>query len=624
MAEDLKAILSTPNQMSHQYLQAIIGFTTSVIHTQSVNEVLWLLTDDIIVDLGFEDCVVYLLDDARGVLVQKAAYGPKKAGPSEIYAPIEVPLGEGITGRCAVEQQPILINDVSKEPSYIIDDAVRMSELAVPIISGGRTIGVIDSEHSESNFYTDQHLATLRALSAIITTKYESASALQDLRDSESRLRHLANHDSLCGLPNRHHFVTQLQLAADRFKEGEITKLCVLILDLDRFKLINDSYGHATGDQLIIQVSQRMLDVLPQDVLLARLGGDEFAVLAQNEAAAEPIVLCEQILNSLSHRVPLVSADVQISGSIGVAQATSKICSASELMKLADGAMYKAKANGKGRYVMSNSLQTVSDLSDLNMESAIAAALENDDFEVYLQPIVELDGCKTVGFESLVRWAHAQVGIIRPDYFIDFAERSGQIRDIDLYMIRRVSEVLKALDDMGESELSISVNISASLLSRADWLDVIDKDVFANGLYIEITERALIADVSEATKILKTLQERGSKIYVDDFGTGYSSLSYLHRLPFDVIKIDRSFVESVTESEKSLSLIKLLVSLARTMEVELVAEGIEQPAQLEVLKELGVRYGQGYLFARPMPIAAAFEYLAMREGPKEKGPRTSS
>jgi len=609
MAEDSKAILSTATQMSDHYLRAIVGFTTAVIHTQSVEEVLWLLTDDIIVDLGFEDCVVYLLDNSRGVLVQKAAYGPKKAGPAKIHAPIEVPLGQGITGRCAVEQQPILINDVSKDPSYIVDDAARMSELAVPIISGGKTIGVIDSEHSQPEFYTDQHLSTLRALSAIITTKYESASALRDLRESESRLRHLANHDSLCGLPNRHHFVTQLQLAADRFKEGKTTNLCVLILDLDRFKLINDSYGHATGDQLIIKVSRRMLDVLPKDVLLARLGGDEFAVLAEGEVAAEPSILCETLLTCLSHRVSLVSADVQTSGSIGVSEASDKVCSASELMTLADGAMYKAKANGKNRYVLSSSLQTVSELSDLNMESAIATALKNDDFEVYLQPIVELDDCSTIGFESLVRWVHAQVGIIRPDYFIDFAERSGQIREIDLYMIQRVSEVLSELEDMGKGELSISVNISASLLSRADWLDVIDKEAFAKGLYIEITERALVADVSEATKILKLLQERGSKIYVDDFGTGYSSLSYLHRLPFDVIKIDRSFVESVTESEKSMSLIKMLVSLAQTMGVELVAEGIEQPEQVEALKSLGVRYGQGYYFARPMPISAALQYL---------------
>jgi len=612
MSEDLKAILPAPDKMSERYARAIISFTTAVIHTRSVEEVLWLLTDDIIADLGFEDCVVYLLDESRGKLVQKAAYGPKKAGPSEILDPIEIALGDGITGRCAVKQEPIVVNNVSQDSSYILDDVQRMSELAVPIVSKGKTIGVIDSEHSQANFYTDQHLATLRALSAIITTKYENTCALRDLRESESRLRHLANHDSLSGLPNRHSFVTQLESAAARFKEGAISRLCVLILDLDRFKLINDSYGHAAGDQLIVRVSRRLRAALPEEVLLARLSGDEFAVLMVDGEAGDPSLLSETILDSLTRRLSLVSADVQISASIGVAQATTEVCSAGALMKLADGAMYKAKANGKGCYVLSSSMEEVSTLSDLNMESAIAAALENDEFEVYLQPIIDLDDLKIVGFESLIRWVHDRVGIIRPDQFIDFAERSGQVRDIDLYMLQSVGEVLEGLQRAGRSGISINVNVSASLLSRSDWLEAVDKNVFAMGLNIEVTERALVADVAAATATLETLQERGSKIFVDDFGTGYSSLSYLHRLPLDVIKIDQSFVESVTESAKSLSLIKLLVSLARTMEVELVAEGIEKPEQLEILKKLGVRYGQGYLFARPMPISDALRYLEER------------
>ncbi|HAN31330.1 MAG TPA: two-component system response regulator, partial [Myxococcales bacterium] len=448
-----------------------------------------------------------------------------------------------------------------------------------------------------------------QALSAIITTKYESDRALQDLQQSESRLRHLANHDSLCGLPNRHQFVTQLRLAASRFEQGQSTGLCVLSLDLDRFKWVNDSYGHATGDQLLVEVSQKMAEVLPKDVLLARLGGDEFAVLAENTAAEDPGALCDSILRCLTHRVSLVSADVQISASIGAASATAEVFGANSLMKLADGAMYKAKAKGKGCFVLSCSQQTVSSLSDLNMEPAIAAALENEDFEVYLQPIVELEGCQTVGFESLVRWMHAQVGMIRPDLFIDFAERSGQVRDIDLYMIGKVSGIVEQLQQGGQPELFVSVNVSASLLSRSDWLQSFDPKIFAKGLNIEVTERALVADVSAATEILQALQARGSKVYVDDFGTGYSSLSYLHRLPFDVIKIDRSFVDSVTESDKSRSLVELLVSLGRTMGVELVAEGIETQSQLEMLRQLGVRYGQGYLFARPMPVSEALVQL---------------
>jgi diguanylate cyclase (GGDEF)-like protein len=613
MSDDVNAILPQADQMSRRYARAIIEFTTAVIHTGSVEEVLWLLTDDIVSDLGFEDCVVYILDESRGKLIQKAAYGNKKAGPSEILDPIEIDLGQGITGRCAIEQQPILVNDVTIDPSYVVDDIQRMSELAVPILSQGKTIGVIDSEHSEKEFYTSQHLATLRALSAIITTKYENTSALRELKASEARLRHLANHDSLCGLPNRHCFVTELSEAAERFSEGKLTTLCVLIMDLDRFKVINDSYGHAAGDQLIVRVSERLRSLLPESVLLARLSGDEFAVLSTDASDGGPAQLCETILGSFSERLPIVAADVRISASIGVAEASSEISTASALMKLADGAMYKAKARGKGCYVLSRGGEQVASLSDLNLETAIASALERSEFQVYLQPIVNLTTGRASSFESLIRWVHPKIGLIRPDYFIDFAERSGQIRDIDLYMIQRVGGILTELRRDFQRELAISVNVSASLLSRSDWIDQMDDGTFANGLNIEVTERALVADVSVASATLEALQARGSQIYIDDFGTGYSSLSYLHRLPLDVIKIDRSFVDSITESEKSQSLVQLLVSLARSMEVELVAEGIETPEQLALLKSLDVRYGQGYLFARPMPFSDVWAYLKSQD-----------
>jgi putative methionine-R-sulfoxide reductase with GAF domain len=279
----------TPNDISHPtsesevpwaYARAVIEFTTAVIDTESVDEVLWLLTDDIVQDLGFEDCVIYLMDEVRSKLVQKAAYGNKKSDTGEVLNPIELDLGEGITGRCAAEQRPILVHDVSKDPSYVLDDKGRLSELAVPILSGGAVIGVIDSEHSSKNFYNSQHVATLKALSSIITTRYENS---RDLRESEAKLRHLANFDSLSKLPNRHNFMDSLATAARRCDEGELTSIAVLILDLDRFKLINDAYGHASGDELIVWVSEKFRDILPESILLARLAGDEFAVLVTDQ-----------------------------------------------------------------------------------------------------------------------------------------------------------------------------------------------------------------------------------------------------------------------------------------------------------------------------------------------------
>ena len=240
-----------------------------------------------------------------------------------------------------------------------------------------------------------------------------------------------------------------------------------------------------------------------------------------------------------------------------------------------------------------------------SLETAIASALAGDEFKVHLQPIVELGTGKITSFESLIRWIHPKVGMIRPDHFIDFAERSGQVRDIDLYMLRKVGGILRELRQQFGRVIPISVNVSASLLTRSQWMDDATLGAFADGLNIEITERGLVADVSAAAATLERLRSLDVRVFIDDFGTGYSSLRYLHELPLDVIKIDRSFVASLEESEKSRSLVALLVSLAKSMEVGMIAEGIEDQQQLRILQELGVQTGQGYLFSKPVPVEEA-------------------
>jgi len=597
-----------------------------VMPTESVDEVLWLLTDQIIETLGFEDCVVYLLDEARQKLVQKAAYGHKKSGPTRILDPIELGFDEGITGRCAITQRPVLVNDVSTDPSYVVDDEARMSELAVPIMSGEQTIGVIDSEHSQRDFFQAHHIATLQALSAIITTKYDRQSALRDLRQSETKLSHLANFDSLSNLPNRHHFMTSLRATAQQYERGELTSIAVLIMDMDRFKLINDSYGHAAGDELIVKVSKRVREVLPESVLLARLGGDEFAVLVTDRSPMSAEAVGEALLVAVDAPISLTTANVRISASIGLVEynvgradeaatpsnttaVDQRECDPMSLMTLADGAMYKAKASGGDCCVVNSTFGSVPVLSDLNMAAAINTALSANQFELYLQPIVELTTQDITGFESLIRWPHPEVGMVLPDQFIDFAERSGQIGAIDLYMLKRVRQCRDDLRRDLQEDISINLNISASLVSRSDWFDGPTGEFFVEGVNVEVTERALIADMTRGASTLAELQSRGARIFIDDFGTGYSSLSYLQMLPCDVIKIDKSFIANLGESEMSRSLVRLLVSLAGTMGTDLLAEGIETREQLEILKGLGVGYGQGYLFAHPMPVPEARAYL---------------
>lgn len=617
------------SEVSWSYAQAIIDFTTAVIHANSVDEVLWLLTDEFIETLGFEDCVVYLLDEARQKLVQKAAYGHKKSGPTRILNPIELGYGEGITGQCAETQRSILVSDVSTDPYYVVDDQARMSELAVPIISGEKTIGVIDSEHSQRDFFQAHHIATLRALSSIITTKYDRQCALSDLQESESKLRRLANFDSLSNLPNRHHFITSLRAATQQYERGELTGIGVLIIDMDRFKLINDTYGHAAGDELIVKVSKLFRQALPESLLLARLGGDEFAVLVTDRSPMEAEAVGEALLAAVGDPISLTVADVRTSASIGLAEyhvatadegatpsnATAIVqreCDPTSLMRLADGAMYRAKASGRDRCVVSGMLGSGPVLSDLNMAAAINTALSTNQFELYLQPIVELTTQDITGFESLIRWPHPEAGMVLPDQFIDFAERSGQIGAIDLYMLQQSRQCLDDLRRDLQDDISINLNVSASLLSRSDWFDGPTGELFVEGVNIEVTERAVIADTARAASMLSDLQSRGSRIFIDDFGTGYSSLSYLQMLPCDVIKIDKSFISGLGESEMSLSLVRLLVSLAETMGTDLLAEGIETREQLEILQRLGVGYGQGYLFARPMPVTEARAHLEAR------------
>jgi diguanylate cyclase (GGDEF)-like protein len=310
-----------------------------------------------------------------------------------------------------------------------------------------------------------------------------------------------------------------LATAARRCDEGELTSIAVLILDLDRFKLINDAYGHAAGDELILWASEKFRDVLPESMFLARLAGDEFAVLVTDQFSVGPEAVGEMLLAALDSPISLTTSDVRISVSIGGAQHTTvstegpptrssvtesaqPSCDPTLLMKLAYDAMRKAKAGGRGHVVMSGMLGDMSLLSDLNLEAAIDTALLSNELEVYPQPIVEFTTDNIIGFESLIRWRHPEFGLISPAEFIGFAEDSGQISAIDLYMLKRSKECLDEFRRGQREDISINVNISASLLSRPGWLDGPISESITKGLNVEVTERQVIADASSAVSTL--------------------------------------------------------------------------------------------------------------------------
>ena len=576
---------------STTYLEALSRFAVAAASVQRVEEVLWLLTDEIVADLGFEDCVVYLADEKREILRQVAAFGQKSPSPHVISNPIELRFGQGITGRAASTAESILVNDVRKDPDYVIDDQARLSELAVPIVVEGQVIGVIDSEHSELNFYTQEHQFTLEALASLIGAKYQQARLLTQLKRSEAEALYTAAHDSLTGLPNRAQFLKWIQ-AKLSLRGASV----LVLLDLDRFKVINDRFGHEAGDDLLIAVARRFKGAIPTNAKLARLSGDEFACLIEGEVdEAKSIV--NTMLASLEEPIQLKADRVNIRASAGMAMMDAMISDASSWLRRADAMLYQQKATREsGLMVYGEDLHANLSLqSELDVE--IETAIAEKQFRVALQPIVRLrDGC-AVGAEALIRWIHPNHGFIPPNDFIPSAERSGQVKGIDSCVVDLVGQCFQRDD----SDSYISINLSPASLSVLNDDAVLHRlaERFGSRLRVEVTERAMIANFELAAAGLEHLRSRGVRVLLDDFGTGYSSLSYVHRLPVDALKIDQSFVARLGEDKRSESLIRMITALADSLSLDVIAEGIETEQQRDLLKGLNVEFGQGYLFGKP-------------------------
>ena len=578
---------------STHYLQALSRFAVAAAGVHRVDEVLWLLTDEIVAELGFEDCVVYLADEKRETLRQVAAFGQKSPSPHVISNPIELRFGQGITGRAAAIAKSILVNDVREDPNYVVDDQARLSELAVPIVVEGQVVGVIDSEHSELNFYTQDHQFTLEALASVIGAKYEQAKLVTQLRRSEAEALYAASHDPLTGLPNRAQFLKWLDAKLNLAKGSSV----LVLLDLDRFKVVNDRFGHTVGDELLVAVAERLKRAIPTNAKLARLSGDEFTCLIEGNVT-EAKAITQSMLDSLKQPIELKADLVNIRASAGLAQMDPTMGDSSSWLRRADAMLYQQKGVGEsGLMVYGEHLRTnLGFQSELEVE--IETAIAQKQFRFALQPIVSLeDGC-TIGAEALVRWIHPKHGFIPPNDFISSAERSGHVKGIDGCVV----DLVRDWFEHNDSESYISVNLSPaslSVLNDDTTLHCLSEE-FGPRLRVEVTERAMIANFELAAAGLEHLRSHGVKVLLDDFCTGYSSLSYVHRLPVDALKIDQSFVARLGEDTRSESLIRMIIALADSLSLDVIAEGIETEHQRALLKSLNVEFGQGYLFGKPV------------------------
>ncbi|MBA6370775.1 EAL domain-containing protein [Colwellia sp. BRX8-4] len=516
------------------------------------------------------------------------------------------------------------------------------SWLGVPLIHSGVVLGamVLQSYNLATTFteqdaellkFVSQHVASAIQRRDILEVERQShilleqqvklrTVALEDeikqRKQAEEKLQHTASHDILTGLPNRTLFINLLNHAIACHKRKADLKFAVLFLDLDRFKVVNDSLGHHAGDLLLQEIAKELKVLVRDKDTVARLGGDEFVILIEDlESNHEAYDIAQRITDFLATPFTIENQSIFIGTSIGVLFNNERYDSADIMLRDADTAMYHAKDKGKGRYEVFDSSMQKKVQHALELEADIRDGIANSEFSPYFQPIVDLKTETVVGFEALARWQSNKRGFVYPDDFIPLAEETNLVMAIDFLILEKSCLQLKKWEAIcGRNDLYVSCNLygnhffSATL--PADIEEIIQRvGIKPSQLRVELTERALLENSDLVLENMNTLKVLGVKILLDDFGTGYSSLSYLHRFPIDVLKIDRSFINNAHEHDNHQAIIKTIIDLATNLNMGTVGEGIENLADAELLTAMACRYGQGYYYAKPMAAADSEKYL---------------
>jgi len=548
---------------------------------------------------------------------------------------------QGLTARTLVSGQSLLRNS-SEGSAQQKKGFGAVSWLGVPLKDKNDTFGVIVVQSYDiEQVYDQQHLSLLETVAHQVSTAIlrkkdadallrahehlerrvkERTSVLEktiaNRRKIEKKLEHESLHDSLTQLPNRRYLTEELNIVLNGKETEQAYDVALLFLDLDRFKIINDSLGHHIGDLFLIEVAKILKKCMREDDNVVRLGGDEFCILMYDVSSAKIVVtLAERVLNKLRQPVIVEQHSLITSASIGVRIAKIGKDNSDQVIGDADSAMYQAKQGGKDRYCLfdANIKKIVS--QRLKIEQDLRNAIGTDQLALFYQPVVDLFSHRVVGLEALIRWKHPKLGFIGPAEFIPIAEETGLILELGESVVTMACETLSEFSKVNElKELYINVNISAmQILSRT--LDsfirkeIAKYDINPNNLNAEITESLLVEDFNAAVLFVRELKSIGMKVLLDDFGTGYSSLSYLHQFPFDTIKLDQSFIQSTDENDKLVGMIESIGFLVASLGMDIVVEGIETESQLELAQNLNCRYGQGYLFAKPMPKSEVLAFI---------------
>jgi diguanylate cyclase (GGDEF)-like protein len=454
----------------------------------------------------------------------------------------------------------------------------------------------------------------------------ERRRAQEELARRQEELAFMATHDALTGLPNRTLILDRVEQMLVRARRNQ-TPVAALFIDLDNFKTINDTLGHGVGDQLLCAVAARLEGVVRDMDALGRLGGDEFVIIAEGMSlSAGPELIAERLLEALKQPFSLDGADTKLSVAASIGIATGDRAAAEDLLRDADIAMYRAKWEGKNRYVVFETGMQDAVQARMELEMDLRDAFDKDEFFLVYQPTFDIQEMVPKGLEALLRWRHPKRGIVQPDDFVPLLEETGLIVEVGRWVMLEACRQAAQWRADGH-DINIAVNVAAMQLDRDELLDEVaealaDSGLDPHALTIEITETAIMSDAEETARRLAAIKQLGVRVAIDDFGTGYSSLAYLQRFPVDALKIDRSFISRLGQDSEGETLIRTLVQLGRSLSIETLAEGIEDPSELLVLREEQCDIGQGFLFAHPLEVEDCEAFLGQWASGTEQAPVT--